>query len=500
MRFQNSGEPMTNTAPITNYATPQHVNAGAFSNAPPPNVVPDGSRNIPTFGGLLNALKRRWVLASFIGAIVGCGIGLGVWLAMPAGKHQAKAMVKMQPSGLTIPTEDYFKRFKNSQFLTIKSRRLLAKVATEPTLKELPMFAGSDDPVGLLEGLVNVKWSNDAEDFLHIYMNGDDPNQLKIILEKFLFIYEQEARSVEEQNRAKKIELLEKRREDIDKQIAEYQKKAMEIIKTLGLGGTPTSFESYLKFLQESHAKIQTDIAGEEIKRRTLDQRILTLKEAIRVGGNNKVDAAALNKWLSEQPMVKAKGDAVSQRQEALNTIRKAMPATSPIAIEAEKAVAEANKAYEDAKNAMRQQGEREVNEMKQRDDINELNKCETELRSTIDHIKALQEYEVSLKQKIEKASAGGVGATYDTEELKPLRERREYFIKELNLLRLEDTGAKPVVIADDVDVRLNQNLKQRIVASLVGSIVGFAGVLALVSYLEWRSRKRTGGSSSTKA
>ena len=491
MRNQYSGEPMTNTAPISNYATPtQHVNAGAFSNAPPPNVTPDSSRNIPTFGGLLNALKRRWVLASFIGAIVGCGIGLGVWLAMPAGKHQAKALVKMQPSGLTIPTEDYFKRFKNSQFLTIKSRRLLAKVAAEQTLRDLPMFAGSDDPVGLLEGLVNVKWSNDSEDYLQIFMNGDDPNQLKIILDKFLFIYEQEARTVEEQNRANKVKILESNKENIDKQILDYQKKAMEIIRTMGVGGTVPSYESYIAVLQKMNADITAELQREDIKRRSLEQRIVTLKEAIRVVGNVKVDPAAVNKWLAEQPIVKAKAEAVGIRQEALNKLRAAMPANSPFVIEAEKSVTEANKAFEDAKASMRPQGEREVAESKQRDELSELSKCELELGQTIDHVKALDEVDKQQKAKLDKANAAGVGATYDTEELKPLRDRREFFIKELNALRIDEGNIKPVQIADDVDVRLNQNLKQRIVASLVGAIVGFAGVLALVSYLEWRSRK----------
>ena len=194
MRNQNSGEPMTNTAPINNYsAPPQQVNSGAFSNSPPPVILSDSSKSIPTFNGLLNALKRRWVLASFIGAIVGCGIGLGVWLAMPSGKHQAKALVRMQPSGLINSSDHAFRRFKDGQFMILRSKRLLNRVASDPALKELPMIAGAEDAGAMLERLINVKWSNDAEDYLQISMGGDDPNQLKIILEKLLYVYEIEA-------------------------------------------------------------------------------------------------------------------------------------------------------------------------------------------------------------------------------------------------------------------------------------------------------------------
>jgi hypothetical protein len=183
---------MTNSGPMSNYVPPTYqVPTGAFGASAP--VVPGvgGSKNIPTVAGLLNALKRRWLIACVIGSIVGAGIGIGVWLAMPAGKHQAKASVHMQQAGLMNNSEEAFRRWKEAQIVTIKSKRLLNRVASLPEVRTLSLIENADDPSQVLENLIHVKWMSGAEDFLVITLNGDKPEELRVILDKLHRLLEQ---------------------------------------------------------------------------------------------------------------------------------------------------------------------------------------------------------------------------------------------------------------------------------------------------------------------
>src|SRR5438874_9448170 len=61
--------------------------------------APTGPRNAPTVGGLVTALKRRWVLATFVGGLVAAAVAVAVWFLLPAGKHSARSVVELKMKG-----------------------------------------------------------------------------------------------------------------------------------------------------------------------------------------------------------------------------------------------------------------------------------------------------------------------------------------------------------------------------------------------------------------
>src|SRR5436305_14343646 len=61
--------------------------------------APSGPRNAPTVGGLINSLKRRWVMATFLGGIVAGAVAVAIWLLLPAGKHSARSDVELKMKG-----------------------------------------------------------------------------------------------------------------------------------------------------------------------------------------------------------------------------------------------------------------------------------------------------------------------------------------------------------------------------------------------------------------
>src|SRR6185312_13210277 len=112
-----------------------HTPAGGMPQPPQPygpnpgysaGPMPSKAKAGPSPAGLLHALKRRWVLATFVGGLVATAAAAAVWMLMPTGKHQGKTVVELQQksSELVRSTED-FDSFRRGQLVILKSRDLI---------------------------------------------------------------------------------------------------------------------------------------------------------------------------------------------------------------------------------------------------------------------------------------------------------------------------------------------------------------------------------------
>src|SRR2546430_538672 len=112
--------PRSNDNPPPNYPiSPFHTPAGGMPQPIP--VLPYGpnpgynpgptpkTKAGPSPAGMLHALKRRWVLATFLGGLIAAAGSAAVWLLMPTGNHQGKALVRLRQktSELNKSQEDF---------------------------------------------------------------------------------------------------------------------------------------------------------------------------------------------------------------------------------------------------------------------------------------------------------------------------------------------------------------------------------------------------------
>ena len=136
--YQAGGQPMA--APP---AGPYGPGSGYAGPTPP------SARSNPTPAGLFNALKRRWVMATFVGGLVAATAAVAVWMLMPAGKHTARALVEIRSSGPNFGTRggDDADAFRKSQMFLMTTRDLLSRTVNEPAIASLDMIKNADDPV-----------------------------------------------------------------------------------------------------------------------------------------------------------------------------------------------------------------------------------------------------------------------------------------------------------------------------------------------------------------
>ncbi|MGL4423332.1 MAG: polysaccharide biosynthesis tyrosine autokinase, partial [Gemmataceae bacterium] len=93
-------------------------------------------------------------------------------------------------------------------------------------------------------------------------------------------------------------------------------------------------------------------------------------------------------------------------------------------------------------------------------------------------------------EKRIDELNNGGIKNKFDLDDLTPEKEQLALLNKELLHLDMESKRPSRVVVRDDATVIWNYNLKQKMLLSTLVAIVGFIGVMVLVAYLEWRSRR----------
>src|SRR5262245_22295825 len=114
----------TSPAPLSPFTTgpgvlapaPYAYGAGAVGGLSPATAG-------PTLGGLLNALKRRWVLASFAGLVVATAAAAVTLVSLPSGKHVAKTT--LWATRPITGTDENYRSFKEQLFNRLRSRNVV---------------------------------------------------------------------------------------------------------------------------------------------------------------------------------------------------------------------------------------------------------------------------------------------------------------------------------------------------------------------------------------
>ena len=149
MTNSNPGDPLA-PIPLTHanqpapVALPNMFGPNPFAVASPTAPGTGGHRSLPTLAELFHAFKRRWVLGLLIGGIVASVVAAAIWMVMPSGKHQVRAIIYMRSTVAkgAAHDNDAFDRYKESQLANMKTRTFLARVGNQPSVRNLPMMEG----------------------------------------------------------------------------------------------------------------------------------------------------------------------------------------------------------------------------------------------------------------------------------------------------------------------------------------------------------------------
>lgn len=481
------GSPETQLSPF--HAPPQSIAVPSVPYAG--TTMPPAAKNTPTISGLLHALKRRWVLASFIGLLVGVLAGVGVWLAMPGGKHTVQARVEVRNNNTEIGPRTDDPEFVRKQPLILQSRDVLNRTLSEPSVSSLPVIkTAGDDQIRLVEEGLAVK--SETPTIYRVSFTTDVPEEIRTLLGVLLRKYLDEANDFDRRHRDNKVLQLDRLCDQIRQDIARKDsqlKRMIEANETLGRANETDRRSE----LQAAAAKARAEIA--EFEKVIAERRIqIELFEDKLRKGNVTLSPteieAAINVDLRIAVLVQRK----AMKEELLSRERRVGgDPDAPLLTQLASEIKQLGDEIVAKKTEIRPEVEAELKGMSKQ-----------VFQNRIDQMKAQQEvdeklaafrrtYADKLSTTIKQNNVGD----FEIESLrKDLEPEREY-LQQLQKLQLNFKHGKDpeprVRIMEEPYISRNQNLNKKLLASIAAGIVSFGLVVLIVGLIEWRNRRIDG-------
>ena len=484
--------PMATPSPLattgnTGHYVPGPVLAPGQVLAPPPVA-----RNWPTLPELYHALKRRLVLATFLGLLVGMGSAGAVWLALPNGKHLVRGMMKISPTlqvgkQQALGGETQFESFKQTQQRLIRSRMLLKDVLTVPAVAKLPDIRTAEDPLRDLEDTIRVTWV--SPELMEVSMNGNDPAQLKTILDALLDKYEKSSEGAERNIRGKTRALIETSISGLDKEIA-VREKRLKDIASLKLGAD--SLTAAALFKSESEMLTKTAIARQEMQLQAKQFELKIKNADAKLAG---IDAAPLDPdevdaAIGKDPEFAERYAEVVAVRNRLEASRNVLRAGHPTILAEEEKLKQAKDTLRRLTADARPKFEKDARLRMRQAAAAARQALVDEATLNAGNIKAYTELEATLNERLGRIGVSGVNAGIDQDDLKPLKEQRAKLQGDLLDLNVWDKVEARIQKWEEATVILNQTLKQKVLLSVAALVAGTVALMLAVAFLEWRSRR----------
>lgn len=206
------------------------------ANATPPAVVTCA----PTAKSLLQALRRRWLLASVLGAVGGLAVFAAGWLLLPGPPHTARALLYIasdQPRVLFQTSENRpdTSSFRQTQLALLKSRLVLNAALRQPKVAELSNVRKQEDPIAWLEKELKVSFASSPE-ILSVSLGGDPPVELKVLVDAVVNSYLQEIVNKEQIKRQARLDQLEKISAKYQDSLRQKRQMLRRVAENVGTG------------------------------------------------------------------------------------------------------------------------------------------------------------------------------------------------------------------------------------------------------------------------
>ena len=498
MTNSNPGDPLA-PIPLTHanqpapVALPNMFGPNPFAVASPTAPGTGGHRSLPTLAELFHAFKRRWVLGLLIGGIVASVVAAAIWMVMPSGKHQVRAIIHMRATvsnGLFKETgqdNDAFERFKDSQKASMMTRSFLTRVGNQPSVRNLPMMQG--DKAGVYENLLVLKF--DTPEMLHVKMNGDDQEQLQALLSAFVKLYVEEAKSEERSSLVSQEMLLTKTLKEANDKIKSIEEKIYEQTKAKG-GGVGPDPAIQRQMIVTEISRINSEVGklkSDEIK---LSSELQQVDKEL--AGELQPDGNWMAQAIDNDTAVRARLVAVETIKLSLVDLNKKLQPGNPVLVEKELELSKSIAALNAERNAIRPQFLKLARDERRR----ELAVLKAAKANAIEPIRTqltlLKKSEADLQVTLNNIAQVDLTYKVNNTELAPTIEMRNKILIQLsdiqNLLKSEQTR---VSIKEDAVIAENYNLKQKMVMATLGAGAAMLGILLIISYLEWRNRRVDG-------
>ena len=205
--------------------------------SPGPQHVLRGGMDANTF---LHALRRRWLLATCMGLVIGFITGAILWWAFPESSS-ATALFQVSNEQQSLVFElnrnspNSFEILKKTQLAMLQSHFVLQSAIRNPGVSSLSILAGEADPIKWLQQNLDVDYPNQGE-ILSITLSGSPSADLVQLVSAVAKAYEDEVIFEAHQRRLGTRDLLaaslKKVQEEVERKLQDFLDIARDSGKT----------------------------------------------------------------------------------------------------------------------------------------------------------------------------------------------------------------------------------------------------------------------------
>ncbi len=454
-----------------------------------------GVPGTPTLSGLFHAFRRRWILGTLLGLIAGVAAAVGIWLLMPSGKHEARAVVQIRSrsSELGDRSANDFAEYRSRQVFLLKTRYLITRTINERGVGQLDIVKQSADPARMIEEQLAVKAATD--DLILVTLTGNNLDEMKVFLDHLVKLYIADATNYDRKDVDEQIKQLEQLVESL-RIVIESREKQIELLSRANstTGGEDNS--KRLALLQQQLITLDADYhkLGRELLPLEAERDLLKAPAGDTKGERSPDPVLVAQAVARDARVVKAKSVLDKKMQVLLKAIDTAGGNEKvPYIVELKSEAAKLETAYQDARKSATKDATEAASASEAAGQKNRIAFLEQTIRIKTQVRERIREERDAYKKLIDAGVGGGLTIQSMRDALKPPKEMLEQTNIRLAKLRLDDKAGSRIRMRGDVEKVPNHNQNKKVLLSGAGGAATFLGVVLLVALLEWRTRRVDG-------
>lgn len=487
------GGPATGTMIAVPTRGPQ-VPVQAWSYGPP--AIPEILHAKPGPVELLNALRRRWMVATGLGLLCGGILAALVWFLVPI-RQEVVALMRIAASRPSIMGEAAGERetdfvvYKRTQAALLKSNFVLQATLRKPEVKRLSVVQDhKDDILDWLSGQLLVDFPGEAE-IMRVSMRGERPKDLALIVNAVKDAYMDEIVNAEREERLRQRDTLDrlyrKNRDEIKKRIDELY----SLHKQYGTSMDDNAVLARKMAMDNlnSAVAIRNSISqhiGE------IEMRMLLAKTREETAKEVELPDFIIDQQISSDQQVQQLKQNLASITAAINEeSQRVTRPDAPSLVRLQQYAQSIEEALDERRNELRPylvESFRYNNRGERVTDF--LPVLETELAALnekLEHASKAVQGHLETLQKMEKNSAEVDTRTAELRELQDVTQRMG---AELKLWAVELDARPRITSIEDASVPSGSDAVRKYLATAFAGLLGLAGVLFGIALLEFQSRR----------
>jgi capsular exopolysaccharide synthesis family protein len=250
----------------------------------------------------LHALRRRWMLATLMGAVLGAITAIVLWVLFPeSSRATALFEVSNEEKSLVFDYTGYnpnsFDILKKTQLAKLTSYYVLQAAVRNPGIASLSVFAGKPDPVQWLQEHLEVDFPQNGE-LLSISLSANaPPEDLVRLVDEVATAYENEVVFADSQTRLNTRDLLAASLKKITEEITEKLQLYLDMARDLGKTQATDGRDPLTELMTR-------EIAGLQHKKDALEDQMMQMN----------AEFAIMKSRIEDPQMIEAKVDYALQQ------------------------------------------------------------------------------------------------------------------------------------------------------------------------------------------